>query len=122
MNKELEKWALQILKKYQKVLLLDSYLLTFKFSSDVDADDKMHSLISYPYREIIICYGTHSVGLWEKKKKEELTQTLIHELAHTLTNGLYEKARSRYLTPNEIKDENESLVDHIANIIVKSSL
>ena len=119
MNKELERWALPVLKKYQQLLLLDSYLLTFKFTTDVDDCDKMHSLISYPYKEIIICYGKHSIGLWKEKKKEELRQTLIHELVHTLTNGLYEKSRYRYVTANELKDENEGLVDHIANIIVK---
>jgi len=122
MNKELEKWALPILRKYQKVLLLDDYILKFRFSKGVDDEDQMHSLIRYPYKDIIIEYGAVAKDLWKKKMKQELKETLIHELAHTITNPLFEKARLRYTSHNELRDANEFMVDHITNIIVKNGL
>ena len=95
MDKDLEKWALPILRKYQRILLLDDYLLKFRFSKNVDDDDIMHSLVRFPYKDIIIEYGKEAKELWAKKDKNELKKTLIHELVHTLTNPLCEKAYSR---------------------------
>lgn len=54
--------------------------------------------------------------------KEEALATLIHEYIHPLTDPLYCKARSRYVTHDELNDEREALTDHIANIIIKANL
>jgi hypothetical protein len=122
MNKDLEKWALPILKKYQKILLLDDHILRFRFSKDVSDDDQMHAIIRHPYKDIVIEYGSVASKMWKDKKKDELKETLIHELTHTLTNPLFQLAKSRYTSFNEITDANEYLVDHITNVIVKNNL
>lgn len=122
MNKELEKWALPTLRKYQKVLLLDDYLLKFQYSKDVTEDEYMHSIVRFPYKDIIIKYGARAITGWKEKDKQTIKEVLIHELAHTLTNPLYEKSRRRYVSKDEIIDANEHLVDHITNIIIKAGL
>lgn len=122
MNKELEKWAWPILKKYQSILLLDDYILKFQYSKEVKEDEQMHSIVRFPYKDIIIRYGDTAIKTWTKKEKEELRQTLIHELVHTLTNPLMEKAHYRFVTKDDLSDTNEHLTDHITNVIVKAGI
>ena len=121
-NKELEKWALPILKKYQSILLLDDHRLTFEFTKDIEASTMMHHLFQYPYKETCIQYGNSAIESWKKKEKEDLKAILIHELCHSITDPLYDKACARYVDKNSLNDERERLTDHLANIIVKAGL
>jgi len=74
---------------------------------------------NYPYKTMSIWYGDTALKYFQDKKYQELTQGLIHELCHALTFPLFDNAQARYVTEETLKNENERLTDHIANIIIK---
>lgn len=122
MNKDFQKWGLATAKKYQKLLLLDDHNLTFEYQKEISAGASMHHLWRYPYKETIIQYSHEAIKLWNDKKKDELKAIIIHELCHSLTDPLYGKATSRYISQGDMEDERERLTDHLANVIVKAGL
>ena len=118
-SKDFEKWALPIVRKYQKILLLEDHLLTFEQSNTVEGGITMHHLFMYPYKETCIQYGSDALAMWKRKDKKTLKEVIIHELCHSVTDPLYGKATNRFIGRDELNDERERLTDHIANIIVK---
>lgn len=122
MNQDFQKWGLALAKKYQKLLLLDDHNLTFEYQKEISKDAAMHHLCRYPYKETTIQYSKYAIELWKEKKKEELKAIIIHELCHSVTDPLYCKAISRYVTSGDMEDERERLTDHLANVIVKSGV
>lgn len=117
-QKQFEKWAMEILKKYHDILLLQNHLLSLKFDPKMEDAWATHSF-NYPYKETRVNYSKGLYEMWEKKEYDEVKSVLIHEVCHTLTDPLYGKATNRYVTKDEINDEREALTDHLANIIIK---
>jgi hypothetical protein len=118
-QKEFEAWALPILKKYQKILLLTDHALTFKYDKAKTDENEaaMTHDYAYPYKETRICYSDNSLEDFKKGERQELKKMLIHELCHSLTDPLYGAGFDRFITKNTLNNERERLTDHIANII-----
>lgn len=114
-----EKWAQPILKKYQKILLLDDHTLTFSYDSKLKNDTFMEHDFNYPYKITDIRYGDTALKYFKEKKYKRLKEILIHELCHSLTDPLYEYAYTRFTTKDALSNERERLTDHITNIIIK---
>ena len=120
-QKQFEKWANEVLKKVQKILLLEHFTLSnisFNKENPETSDCKFH----YPYQTIKIRYSKIVYEYWEKSDKQAAIEILMHEMCHPLTDEFYSKAISRYCTNNELEDAREKLTDHIANIIIKRVL
>lgn len=115
----LEKRANNELQNIQKILLLDSFvLLPIK-------NKKMNPIaecsFSYPYKNIQVSYSDELMDRYEMSK-QWAKKILVHEMIHAVTDELYSKSCDRFVSKNEIEDSRESLVDRLANIIVKNNI
>lgn len=121
-RKSFEKWALPLLKKIQKVTLLDHYEpLTLEYKKDI-GDPLATCDFHYPYQSITISYGDQLLSRFKEKKHKEVFGILVHEMCHPITDPLYAKAVTLWKSKQEVEDERERLTDHIANIIIKANL
>ena len=111
-----EKYAIEKLKKIQKILLLEDF---YPLKIEPSKSRASESEFSYPYKSINIRYSQDLLDDFKKKDFVSVNAVLVHEMFHPVTDGLYSKATDRYVTKNEIEDERERLTDHLANIISK---
>lgn len=114
MNKEYENWVEEMFEKYKGILFIEKYQLWFKATEDNYLASKCH----YPYLNITIMYSEKAVEKWKRDKYDAETE-IIHEFCHSITDPLYCKANSRYVSQDEITQERERLTDHISNIVIK---
>lgn len=114
-TKEFEKYILNIIDKYSPILLLDRH--TFEVRGGAQKG-LMECLFSYPYLNIIIQYSTDAFEDWKKGK--DMVRYIVHEMCHPITDPIYSKALSRFLTREEIEDERENLTDLISHIVLKN--
>lgn len=118
-NKKLEEYIMKVIKKYSKILLLDKH--TFEVKNKIeDKNSMMECVFNYPYLNVTLHYGDKLIESYNKK--EDIVPYIIHELCHPITDPLYSKAVSRYVSNYEILDEREKLTDYICNIVVKNNL
>ena|SRR3990167_1287371 len=118
-HQKFEKWAMPILKKLQKVLLLEHFTpLELEYKKGEGSECQFY----YPYQTITVRYNDKLINDFKNKNYKHVTSILAHEMCHPLTDGLYAKASSTYRNKDEIGDERERLTDHIANIILKNDL
>lgn len=115
-NKKFEEYALKIIKKYQKILLLDGYMIDLTHGV-TDKNAIAQCRHRYPYRDNDIMYSDGLVKMWEDG--DDIVPIIVHELCHIVTDPFYTKATKRYVTEEEILEERESLTEHISNIIIK---
>lgn len=115
-RKEFEAWCNKTLKEYQSILMLDDFRLLPIEKSESEASE---SAFRYPYKNIQIRYSKEVEDDYKAKKYDEARITLMHELCHTMTDPLYDKALQRMVSRNEIEDERERLTDHIANLVFR---
>jgi hypothetical protein len=116
-KKELEKYLMKIISKYSHKLLLENRIWEVKYGTDKEGS-LMECNFNYPYLNVTIKYSDSLVDKW--KKKDNIIPFIVHEMCHPITDPLYCKAVSRYVTDNEIKDEREMLTDYICNIVIKN--
>jgi len=107
----------QTIAKYQKVLLLDRFIITIKHVPDLDAAS-MECEFRYPYLDVTIRYSDKAIKRW--KNKEDITNQVIHELWHIVTDPFYAKAVSRHVGKSDLEEEREHLVDTLTSITIKS--
>ncbi len=84
----------------------------------VEKDSKIQYLCincNYPYLDGIIYFSDEALKDWKNGKTTR--NMVLHELCHMILAPIQEKAQSRYLTEETLKDEIERLTDTIANII-----
>lgn len=116
---ELEEYLTKLINKYTKILLLDKH--TFELHYGVENKDSlMECVFNYPYLNVTIKYSDKLVEMWRNKK--DITPYLVHEMCHPITDPLYSKAISRYVSRDEILDEREKLTDYICNIVIKNKI
>jgi hypothetical protein len=118
MKKNFEKWSLPILKKYQKILLLEDHKLFLKYGK-LRPDSILEHETNYPYKTSNILFDETALTFFKDGKLEELESAIIHELVHLITDPLHETAQQRYTNERELEELNERAVDHITNIIIK---
>jgi hypothetical protein len=71
-----------------------------------------------PYKDIRLFIGSHGIEEYKESKKR-LKEGLYHEAFHVVVSKYAKVARSRYCSLEQIEDEEETLVDHLTNIIIK---
>jgi hypothetical protein len=125
-QQKFERWAMPIIEVAAKVLLLEHFFpVRIQYKKPVDmasTDTYMQCGFSFPYQTIKISYSDEALKDFKEKDFEQLTFSLVHEMCHPLTDPLYDKAVSRYVTKDEVNAEREKLTDHIANVVLKSKL
>ena len=118
-DKEFEKYAYGVIKKYSKILLLDKHTFELRKGTE-DSGSLMECVYNYPYLNVTFNYGDKVVDRYFKKVN--VVPYIVHEMCHPITDPLYAKAESRYVSKNEILDEREKLTDYICNIVIKNNL
>lgn len=113
-KKQFEKWIRKNIKKYTPILSIDLHEITIE---NKDNDSYLSIKCTYPYLDPTIYYSEESFNDWKKGKIKD--DRILHELCHILTDPLYFKAISRYISKDEITDERERLTDTISAIIRK---
>jgi len=112
-QKQFEKKVYEIIKKYQQILLLNRNTFEVEYGTK-DKSALMECVFNYPYLNVTIKYSDRCYEIWAKK--EDITPFVVHEMCHVITDPLYSKANSRYVSIDEITDERELLTDYICNI------
>lgn len=116
-NKQFEKKYTPFIEKVAKILLLDNqHPIELKSKELKSAWATFDS--AYPYKSITINYS-HDLT---KEPDRKIKDILIHEMCHALTDPLYLKGNSRYVTTDELNDVREELTDHLANVVIKNKL
>ena len=118
-KKEFEKYILKVIAKYSKILLLERGSFSVKHGVS-GTNSYMECKFNYPYLDTTIFYSDMAMNDWKNKK--DITPFIVHEMCHVITDPLYAKANSRFVSENEILDERELLTDYISNIIIKNKL
>lgn len=118
-QKKFEEYLTKLINKYSKILLLDKH--TFELHYGVyEQNSLMECVFNYPYLNVTINYGDKVMEKWVNGK--DIKPYLVHEMCHPITDPLYSKATSRYVSKDEILDEREKLTDYICNIVIKNKL
>ena len=119
MNKDFEKYVYKQIAKYAKILLLDQHTIELKYPTETK-DAILECVCQYPYLNATINYGDKVIQKW--KNKENIIPYIVHELCHIITDPLYCKAVTKYVSKNEIEDEREKLTDYISHIVIKNKM
>ena len=115
-NKDFEKYLMKIIDKYIPRLLLQQFTFELKRGTE-NKESFMECVFNYPYLNVTIKYSEKSFDEWQGGK--DMTPFILHEMCHPITDPIYAKATSRYVSENEIRDERERLTDLICNIVLK---
>ena len=106
---------MEIIKKYQPILLLTRN--TFELNYPTESKKALAECVfNYPYLNVTLNYGDELIKKFNKK--ENIVPWIVHEMCHVITDPLYAKATSLYVSENEIRDERELLTDYICNIVI----
>ena len=116
-RREYVKHLERVIKKYKSIMFLDSHTFTIKAKDDNESDGYFECKHNYPYLNGDIYYSQESYKDWKKGIDIELS--MIHEMAHALTEPLWIKASARYVSKGELLDELEKLTDIIAAMVIK---
>lgn len=117
-EKKFEEYIKGISERFIPRLLLQNHTFSIKRGVTIEGS-LFEAACNYPYLTVCIRYSEEAFQRW--KKKVDLTPPIVHELCHALTDPLYCKANSRYVTEREVLDERERLTDLIANIVLHNA-
>lgn len=112
-EKEYQKWIERMYDKYKSVLFIEKYSL----KSEKKQEGYLASRFNYPYLDIVIEYSEESINDWKKDSKSA-ERRIVHEFCHVITDPFY-CVSVGYSTKEQIENERERMVDHIAQIINK---
>lgn len=119
-NKEFEKWAMPIILKAAKIVLVEHFYPVKLVWKKKICDGAMAGFaFSHPYQRMEIQYSNDLIKEW-KEEKDSAKGILVHEVCHALTDPLYNAGFQRFPSKHQLEDEREKLTDHIANIILKN--
>ena len=110
-NRNFKKWIEQTIEYYRPYLQIG----TQKIRVEKDDVNYMEITFTYPYLEPYIKYSEKAEKSWLEGHLPK--DRILHELCHILTDPLYAKATSRYVSKNEIEDEREKLTDTLSVIL-----
>lgn len=115
---EFESYVYGVIKRFVPILLMDKHIWLLHFGVE-DKDSLMECVYNYPYLNVTINYGEKVVQKWERG--EDIIPFIVHEMCHPITDPLYSKATTRYVSRDEINDEREGLTDYICNIALRKA-
>lgn len=118
-QKKFEDFLMKLINRYSKVLLLDKHTFELHYGTEYK-ESLMECVFNYPYLNVTINYSDKVMDKWKNGK--DIIPYLVHEMCHPITDPLYSKAISRYVSKDEILDEREKLTDYICNIVIKNKL
>lgn len=113
-QQQFEQWIREQVAFYSPHLGLALHRVTVE---NDNAETYLAITCTYPYLDPLIKYNTKAFANWAEGKMEP--DRILHELCHIITDPLYCKSISRYVSQDEIKDEREKLTDTIAAIVRK---
>ena len=116
MNPKFEKYAYGVIKEYSPRLLLERNTWHLNYGVE-NPESLMECVFNYPYLGVTLNYGDKVLKQW--KDGLNVAPAVVHEMCNVITNPLYAKGISRYVSKDEILDERELLTDYIAKIITK---
>jgi len=79
-------------------------------------------VVEYPYKKFHISIQQSEIDKCLAQKKDSpfwknLELMMVHEVIHIILWRLEHLAYKRHVTEQDIRDENEAVVDHLANIV-----
>ncbi len=105
-----------------KILLMEHfYPVRLRWEKEIRGNAMAGFSFSHPYQVMEIQYTDTLIKEW-KSDKDAAKNVLVHEVAHALTDPLYNAGLNRFLVRDQLEDEREKLTDHIANIVLKNGL
>lgn len=113
-EKEYLEYITSVIKKWSPRLLLDSHIIGIQKDNEYFLACKFR----YPYMDVQILWSDKSFKDWCKDENQE--HEIVHELCHVITDPLYAKAVTQWVSQQEVEDERERLTDRIAVILLKS--
>lgn len=119
MDKKFEKYVYSVIKKYQKILLLDKHTFTLHFGLE-NEKAIMECVFNYPYLNVQLNYGKNVIKDW--KDGINIIPYIVHEMCHPITDPIYSKCEDRFISKGELLDERERLTDFICQIVIKNKL
>ena len=117
MKKNFQKFILEEIDRLSKIVLLNRHLFSAKKGTE-NPEALAECVFNYPYLNVTINYNEKLEKRW--LEGEDVTEYILHELCHVITDPLYAKAVSRYTTKNDMEDERERLTDFISHIVLKN--
>lgn len=121
-NKQFEKWAMPIVEKVMKVMLVQHfYPVRLRWEKEIRGNAIAGFSFSHPYQVMEIQYTDNLVKEWNEDK-DSAKNILTHEVSHALTDPLYNAGINRFSSRDQLEDEREKLTDHISNIVLKNGL
>jgi hypothetical protein len=119
-NKKTEKdyvaFIQQCITKYQGPLLLTTHTIVIRKNTE-------HYYLAckyrYPYNDGIVIYSDASFRDWLDEPVSYHERKILHELCHLITDPLYSKATTQFVSKTEVEDEREKLTDHLAVMVHK---
>lgn len=113
-KKDFENWIKEQIDYYAPILGVELNRIDVEYKDEGCFLEITHI---YPYLDPTLRYSERAFQVWKEGKMEK--DRILHELLHIITDPLYTKAFSRYVTKQEIEDERERLTDTISAIIRK---
>lgn len=114
------------LNKWQRRLCLSDWTINCEFATAAHEEDqpplsaRATALASYRYLTLHI---TIYPDFW-KDSDEEQERTVVHEMAHAITNHTRElivrRVARKRVTDEEAADANERLTEHVCNVVWKA--
>lgn len=111
-KQEFIKWVKKQIDYYKPYLDINLQEIEVKYKKEIEY---LEISFGYPYLEPIINFSDEAVENWTEGKLKK--DRILHELCHIITDPLYAKAVSRYVSANEIENERERLTDTITIIL-----
>lgn len=116
-KQKVEREIWKIIDEFKSKLFLCNF--TFKLEHVCESEHAYAECkVCYPYLNATIRYSNLLV-MELFAKGIDIKPYIIHELCHLITDPLYCKAVSRYVSIGEINDERERLTDYICNIALQ---
>jgi hypothetical protein len=111
-EKEFIEWIEKQIRYYKPILGLNLQ----RIKAEKDSGTEYLSIgVTYPYLDPTVSFSEKALKDFTGGKIPK--DRILHELCHAITDPLYCKSVSRYVSKNEIEDERERLTDKLTVII-----
>ena len=111
---EIEEYIKSQIVFWSKKLHLSLFTITCKLDNTVSY---LSCHINHPYLNVCINYSNKVVE--EYKEGKDISEHILHELCHIITEPMYLLCFERFISQNEIEDTRERCTDHISTIVFR---
>lgn len=120
-DKKYRKFIRELIKELQYKIFINLYSIDIAYVDNPKKENKNCAAeieTSYRYYTAYISIYPITYKMWLDGKREEVAETIVHELCHIITDPLY---KNIYFTKGNhrfIEDIREQTTQHIANIVM----